>query len=103
MYHIWSSLSVEAQQILNERNSALEIKEVIFQMELSKAPGPDGFTALFYQKFWNTVGTTITQHILQMLNNRKLEDDINDTLITCTDYQNINNYRTRWFQTNIFM
>jgi hypothetical protein len=28
-----------------------EEKEVVFQMEDNKAPGPDGFTAKFYQVF----------------------------------------------------
>jgi hypothetical protein len=28
-----------------------EIKDAIFQVEHNKAPGPDGFSAEFYQKF----------------------------------------------------
>jgi hypothetical protein len=30
-----------------------EIKKVVFEMEHSKAPGPDGFPVEFYQKFWD--------------------------------------------------
>ena len=29
-----------------------EVKHAIFQMEHNKAPGPDGFSAEFYQVFW---------------------------------------------------
>jgi hypothetical protein len=32
-----------------------EVKEAIFQMEKNKAPGPDGFPAEFYQKFWEII------------------------------------------------
>lgn len=82
MNHICNNLSPTTIHILNESFSALEIKDAIFQMEPSKAPGPDGFSALFYQKFWNVVEEEVTQQILKMLNPAKLEENINDTMIT---------------------
>lgn len=51
-------------------------------MHPSKAPGPDGFTALFFQKCWDTVGTDITHNILTMFNTGWIDDGINDTFIT---------------------
>lgn len=60
----------------------LERKEALYQMNHSKAPGPDGFSALFFKKCCHIVGTDhITQRILSMLNERKLEDGINETVI----------------------
>lgn len=47
----------------------------------TKAPGPDGFSAIFYQKFWGAVGMDITKVILKMLNEGKIEEGINDTVI----------------------
>ncbi|KAF7822031.1 putative ribonuclease H-like domain, reverse transcriptase zinc-binding domain-containing protein [Senna tora] len=35
--------------------SANEVKEAVFQIGATKAPGTDGFPVLFYQKYWSTV------------------------------------------------
>jgi hypothetical protein len=32
-----------------------EVKKAIFQMEHNKSPGPDGFSAEFYQVFWDLI------------------------------------------------
>ena len=40
---------------------ALEVKEALFQMGLTKTPQPDGFPTLFYQKYWKTIGEDITK------------------------------------------
>ncbi|XP_026410193.1 uncharacterized protein LOC113305353 [Papaver somniferum] len=44
---------------LNLPLTAEEIKNVVFQMEGKKAPGPDRFTGLFYQKNWDIVGEAV--------------------------------------------
>jgi exonuclease III len=43
--------------------SAQEIKETIFDMLNQKSPGPDGLPALFYKKYWETEGTTVTEAV----------------------------------------
>ena len=42
-------------EILSDAFTEKEIREAIFQMELNKAPGPDGFPAEFYQTFWEVI------------------------------------------------
>ena len=49
-------------QVSNAENELLtacfsdkEVKETIFQMELNKSSGPDGFPAEFYQTFWEII------------------------------------------------
>jgi hypothetical protein len=43
----------------NEKLTAViteqEVKEAVFQMKYNKAPSPDGFSAEFYQNFWETI------------------------------------------------
>jgi hypothetical protein len=42
-----------------------EIKNVIFAMNKHKAPGPDGFSAGFYQKAWTIVGQDVSDAVLE--------------------------------------
>lgn len=45
-----------------------DVRRALFDMHPSKAPGPDGFTALFFQKNWQVVGHEVTVAALQILN-----------------------------------
>jgi len=38
-----------------------EIRDAVFAMEHNKAPGPDGFPAEFYQKFWDVIKVDLMQ------------------------------------------
>ncbi|XP_075499819.1 uncharacterized protein LOC142538372 [Primulina tabacum] len=62
--------------------TADEVRRAVFDMHPSKAPGLDGFTALFYQKFWPLIGNDVTQATLLILNEQKDLFDWNATLIT---------------------
>jgi hypothetical protein len=49
-------------QVIENKNEILispftmdEIKQAVFQMEHNKARGPDGFSAEFYQVFWEII------------------------------------------------
>lgn len=37
----------------------------------TKAPGPDGFLAIFYQKYWHIVGSNTIKECIDMLNRKK--------------------------------
>lgn len=58
-----------------------EVKETLSQMHPLKAPGPDGLPALFYQKYWGTVGTEVCSLVSDVLNNGRNLSDINITHI----------------------
>ena len=46
-----------------------EIFEALKQMHPTKAPGPDGMPAFFFQKFWHILGHDISNTVLDVLNN----------------------------------
>ena len=66
---------------LSSEFNAEEVKMVLFQMGPTKAPGPDGMNALFYQRFWHVVGDTVVDAVLDFLNNGHMLPDINHTYI----------------------
>lgn len=57
-----------------------EIKEALFRP--TKAPGPDGFSAAFFQKHWNSVGEGVLATCLHILNEKGNIAPLNHTYIT---------------------
>ena len=58
-----------------------EVTAAMFQMEHNKAPGPDGMPAIFFKRFWKTVGNQITKEVLHILRGGDMPEGWNDTLI----------------------
>ena len=69
------------QEYLSRDYSADEIKAALFQMGPTKAHGPDGMNALFYQKFWYIVGDDVITAMLDFLNSSLMLLEINYTHI----------------------
>ena len=74
----------DMQDTLSSEFSAEEVKIALFQMGPTKAPGPDGMNAFFYQRFWHVVGDTVVDVVLDFLNNGHMLPDINHTNIVLT-------------------
>ena len=74
-------VSIEMQQTLSSKFSVDEIKAALFQMGPTKAPGPDGMNAIFYQKFWHIVGDNIVSIVLELFNTSYMILDLNRTYI----------------------
>ena len=74
-------VTFDMQNILSSEFNAEEIRLALFQMDPTKAPGPNGMNALFYQKFWNIVGDSVVSAVLDFLNNGYVVPGINYTNI----------------------
>lgn len=57
--------------------STTEVFEAIKQMKSTAAPGPDGLHALFYQTYWDVIGTDISHYVLEILNHNGDPGNIN--------------------------
>lgn len=58
-----------------------EIKRAIFQMCPTKAPGIDGFFAIFSQKYWDLVKGQVLKSCVSILNGEAIDPKLNETLL----------------------
>jgi hypothetical protein len=76
------------QRVTKDMNATLlreftssEVEAALNQMHPLKSPGPDGFSACFYQRAWNTVKVEVCQTVLGYLNHGLFDAAINATHI----------------------
>ncbi|CAN6566565.1 unnamed protein product [Malus baccata var. baccata] len=74
--------------VTNDMNETLcspisneEIKDVVFNMGGSKAPGPDGFQGLFFQSYWDIIATEVHGIVTDCLRGDGCPSVINSTNI----------------------
>ncbi|MCH80766.1 putative ribonuclease H protein, partial [Trifolium medium] len=58
-----------------------EIKASVFAMNGDGAPGPDGFSAHFYQFFWEIIALDVIRSVQHFFISGKLQDNINANLM----------------------
>jgi len=68
--------TVEENDLLISPVTPQEIKNTIFQMNTSKAPGPDGFGAGLFQNHWSIIGHKIMGCILNFFRQEKLLKEV---------------------------
>ena len=67
--------------LLLKEFDAGEVKAALDSIGDLKAPGPDGMSSIFYKKFWEVVGTKVTEEVLAVLNGGPMPEGWNDTTI----------------------
>jgi hypothetical protein len=58
-----------------------EVEIALKQMHPLKSPGPDGFSACFYQRSWPIVRAEVCNAVLDFLNNDRFDNALNETYI----------------------
>ena len=77
-----TKVTAEMNTALSQEFTVEDVKAALGQMHLTKVPGPDGMSALFYQKYWDIVGCDVANMVLNVLNSNASIADINNTYIT---------------------
>ena len=65
-----------------------EVVTALKQIHPTKAPGPDGMSVIFYQRYWDIVGSSVTNMVLNVLNNNLPISEINKTNISLIPKKN---------------
>lgn len=58
-----------------------EVKKVVFDINPTKYPGPDGMNGYFFQPFWETSGEELTAMVQRFFESGELEEGMNNTNI----------------------
>lgn len=66
---------------LTRRVSKEEITEAIFSINADSAPGPDGMTGAFFQKYWGIIGDQVTKEIKEVFESGLMPKEWNFTYL----------------------
>lgn len=71
-------ITEEQNDKLTKIPSPEEIKEALFSIHPEKAPGPDGFSACFFQTNWSVVGQDIIREVQDFFNSGCMPRTVNE-------------------------
>ncbi|XP_062014013.1 uncharacterized protein LOC133730438 [Rosa rugosa] len=78
---IQPSVTPDMIEILGAQYTKEEVKDALSQMYPTKSPGPDGMPPIFFQHYWETIGSDVTAAVLSFLHSGQLLRHINFTHI----------------------
>lgn len=79
--NIQPSITAQLNEELLKPIQDKEVKDAPFQMNPDKAPGPDGMTPGFFQKFWNIVGADLIRIVRNFFETGQMAPGLNETNI----------------------
>ncbi|XP_038996334.1 uncharacterized protein LOC120120892 [Hibiscus syriacus] len=77
----YDEMANETSSEFTKTVSVEEIKEALFIQGNDKAPGPDGFTPMFFKNSWSVVGEVIINVVLYYFQEAKIPPAFNSTII----------------------
>lgn len=72
-------ISEETNQKLIKLPEKKEIKDALFSIHAGRAPGPDGFSACFFQSNWNIVRDDVVKEVQSFFQSGRMPRTINET------------------------
>ena len=75
-------ISEDQAQTLTQEFTDDDVKEALFSIPGSKAPGPDGYNSIFFKEAWRTIGGDVYSAIKDFFKHGKLLNQINATKLT---------------------
>jgi hypothetical protein len=79
--YVPSKVTVAMNALLDASFTAAEIEKALFMMHPHKSPGPDGFTAGFFQRHWSLIRPDVCSAVVAFLNGGDMPDIINNTVL----------------------
>ena len=83
-----ASLSAFNYRVTTKMNKELlidfkvdKVWRALKQMHPTKAPGPDDMSIIFYENYWDIVGSNLIKCVLNALNSGVMPSDLNETFI----------------------
>ena len=76
-----TSVTTELNEELLTNFKAKEVWRALKQMHPTKAPSPNGMSPIFYQNYWDIVGSDVIKCVLNALNSGVMPSDLNETFI----------------------
>ncbi|XP_074301475.1 uncharacterized protein LOC141632870 [Silene latifolia] len=77
-----TDLTLDESTKLGRNYLVADVQCALNQMSPYKAPGPDGFQALFYQSHWDIVSPSLCHMVLQMLHDNVFPDGLGEAFIS---------------------
>ena len=99
--HNFPKLNQEEIENLNRPITSTEIKTVIRNLPANKSPGPDGFTAEFYEKFKEEVTPILLKLFQKIAEEGKLPNSFYEATITLIPKPDKDSTQKRKLQANI--
>jgi len=72
-------VSDECNAYLSRDVTAEEVRISVFSIGATRAPGPDGLAASFYQTYWDIVGPAVVEEVRHFFNTGEFYSDLNHT------------------------
>ena len=79
---LFPRLNTEQTQELSKSFIAGDVVKALKTMGPLKAPGPNGYHAYFFKKYWDLVGDPICETVVGILRGHEIPEGLNETFIS---------------------